>query len=193
MALPWNRTNYNVSKINQVVSVVEPWWSTQLERRWTMLFQVEAPRFASRGAPGHGSARPFVLTNESSGVRPSSQIEINQRRVWPNCIQWYPIVDPMDDSIQWLSLSGSRFWLDLIGDFRSFRRVAAATMQFLWPCLLFAPSAFADFLVFNAIPSINVSGSSSASVSESELELRDCRAVPKVFASTATALVGLPL
>ena len=66
-----------------------------------------------------------------------------------------------NDGIQWSSFSGSRFWLDLIGDFQSFRRVAAATMQFLWPCLLFAPSTFANFLASNAIPSINVPGSSS--------------------------------
>ena len=85
-----------------------------------------------------------------------------------------------NDGIQWLSFSGSRFWLDLIGDFQSFRRVAAAAMQFLWPCLLFAPSTFANFLASNAIPSINVTGSSSPSVSEPELvSCGVCRAAPK--------------
>ena len=94
-----------------------------------------------------------------------------------------------NDGIQWLSFSGSRFWLDLIGDFQSFRRVAAATMQFLWPCLLFAPFGFANFLASNATPSINVPGS----VSESELvSCEVCRVRAKVYASTATA-VGPPL
>lgn len=90
----------------------------------------------------------------------------------------------------WILFSGSRYWLDLIGDGQSFWRVAAATMQFLWPCLLFAPFGFANFLAYNATPSINVPGSS---VSESELvSCEVCRVRAKVYASTATA-VGPPL
>lgn len=50
-------------------------------------------------------------------------------------------------------------------------------MQFFWPCLLFAPFGFVNFLASNATPSINVPGSS---VSESELVGGEvCRAAPK--------------
>ena len=80
-------------------------------------------------APGH-----LCWPTHGSRVRPSRHFEIKEESdpIVSNGIQWYPRIYPMmlsNDGIQWLSFSGSRFWLDLIGDFQSFRRVAAATMQ----------------------------------------------------------------
>ena len=78
------------------------------------------------------------------------------------------------------------FWLKILA--RSDRRFSELSksccrnhaVQFLWPWLLFAPSTFANFLASNAIPSINVPGSSSPSVSEPELvSCGICRAAPK--------------